>query len=331
LILLWILLEWLYQINNENEMIQNNNPIVNPMAGPMANFLQDPAANLRRRMNAILAEVADQINRNRNQSAIAGRLADWFFDFREALRRNADINAIVQQHVPRFQALFNDPNFQTAPIVQHVLQTLIPRILAIFGQQLLPNLPPPPQPAPAPRPNANNNDEAVRQIRARVLGNQARRAQMDVQIGQQFDQQMNAALQGVNNVMQTMQRAFQTEMGRLDAMAQEDQARVQIANRAIDAMEQTIADVQNAFPNLDDRVQRVNEALNDLERSIAYAKQEVAQLNDAINRRNAEESNSVWSAALCIAACIMVKLAFPELAAVPIPGGMQVGLPPFTF
>ena len=96
-------------------------------------------------------------------------------------------------------------------------------------------------------------------------------------------------------------------------------------------MEQTIADVRNAFPNLDNRVQRVNEALNDLERSIAYARQEVAQLNDAINRRNKEESNSIWSAALCIVVCIAVKVAFPELAAVPIPGGVQIGLPPVTF
>lgn len=323
-----MLLEWLYLKNNKKDMI-NNNPIVNPMAGPMANFLQDAGINLRRRINAIIAEVADQINQNRNQSAIAGRLADWFFDFRDALRGNEDINAVVQQHVPRFQALLNDPNFQTNAVAQHVLQTFIPRILAIFGQQLLPNLPP--QQAPVPRPNVNNNPEALRQIRARVLGNQARRAQLDAQIGQQFDQQMNAAMQGFNNVMQNMQHDFQTQMGRLDAMTQEDQARVQVANRAIDVMEQTIADVQNTFPNLDNRVERVNETLNNLERSIEQARQEVAQLNDAINRRNKEESNSIFSAVLCIVACIVVKVAFPEFAAVPIPGGMQVGPLPFTF
>ncbi len=125
-----------------------NAPIFNPAAGPMAAFLQDPAVNLRRRMTAILAEVYDQINQNRNQSAMAGRLADWFFNFRNAILRNENIATVVGEHVPLLQGLLQDPHFRENQVVQLILNNFVPRIQTIFGPQILPNAPVPP-PAPA--------------------------------------------------------------------------------------------------------------------------------------------------------------------------------------
>jgi hypothetical protein len=130
-------------------MIHNN--VINPVAEPLAAFLRDPALNLRRRISAILAEVYEQINQNRNQSEMAGHLADWFFAFRDAILRNEDIASVVQQQLPLLQNLLSNPQFQTNPMVQNVIQTLLPRLQTIFPK-IVPILPT----HQASTPNTNN-------------------------------------------------------------------------------------------------------------------------------------------------------------------------------
>ena len=315
-------------------MQPNQNRIIpNPGAGPLAAFLQDPVINLRRRMTAILAEVYDQINQNRNQNEFAGQLADWFFAFRNAILNNEDIAGIVDQHLSHLRTLLDNPGFRRNPMVLFLLSTFIPRMHTIFGPQVLPNLPvPPPAPLPAPAPNARDRNEDLRQIRERVLGNQARRVQEEVQIGQQLDARLNAALQqGLDDVMQDKQGIFQVNMERLDGMAQQDRVRIRGANHAIDVLQNVIADVEAVLPNVENRVEAANRALDNLERAIQQAKQEVVQLNEAIDRKKESESNSIFITVLCIAACIAIKLAMPPTNAIPIPGGLMLGPPPFTF
>lgn len=310
-------------------MVPNQNvPILNPAAGPMAAFLQDPVINLRRRMTAILAEIYDQINQNRNQNAMAGRLADWFFNFRNAILRNENIAAVVNEHVPLLQGLLQDPHFRENQVVQFILNNFVPRIQTIFGPQILPNAPVPP-PAPA---QVNDRNEQIRQIRARVLGNQDGRMQLDARIEQQVDLQLNAELQqGLDAILQQMQGIFQVNMGRLHNMAQEDRNRIQRANQAIDDLENIIANVEAAIPHLENRVATAHRALDNLEIAIQHAKQEVAQLQEAVQRRNERESNSFFTTVLCIAACMAIRIVLPQSNATPIPGGLMVGPPPFIW
>jgi archaellum component FlaC len=301
------------------------NPIQTEPTSPAHIFLTDPAMNLRRRLNAILAAVQDQLNQNQSRDELSTLLARWFFTFRSAVQNNNDLTGVLHGQIEELKTLLEEGGFRADPFVRAVLNDLIPRLQVLFANQMfpaiLPNDPPPP-----------SREERLRQIRTRILENSQQRQHQEEEIRQNLNRLVDDEIQQqFHAVRQEMTEIFEENMGILAEQFQADQENIQHCKEMIHRLADKIAHVETAVPQLKSRIDSADRALDHLEVSLAQAKQEASRLEQAIDANKKAGSSSLFASIIGVAASVLASAVLanflpPNITVIPMKNGGLISI-----
>jgi hypothetical protein len=301
------------------------NPIQTETTSPAHIFLTDPAMNLRRRLNAIMAAVQEQLNQNQSRDELSTLLARWFFTFRSAVQNNNDLTSVLQEQIEALKTLLEESRFCANPFVRAVLNDLIPRLQVLFANQMFPAIPPN-EPLPL------NREERLRQIRARVLESSQRRQQQEEEIRQNLNRLVDDEIQRqFHTVRQEMTEIFEENMEILAEQFRADQENIQYCKEMIDRLADKIAHVETAVPQLKSRIEAADRALDHLEISLAQAKQEASRLEQAIDANRKAGSSSLFAsiigvAASMLASAVLANFLPPNITVIPMKNGGLISI-----